>query len=49
MIFFAIILSRISGQLDRIVSLKEGIEHGNVEKTIAEFSKAVEHFSRIMV
>jgi DNA-binding FrmR family transcriptional regulator len=28
---------------------KEGIEHGDVEKTIADFSKAVEHFSRIMV
>ncbi|MDR2193160.1 MAG: metal-sensing transcriptional repressor [Treponema sp.] len=29
--------------------VKKGIEHGDVGKIIADFSKAVEHFSRIMV
>jgi DNA-binding FrmR family transcriptional regulator len=37
----------LEGHLSHCV--KEGIEHGDVEKTIADFSKAVEHFSRIMV
>ena len=27
--------------------LRDGIEHGDAEKTIAEFAKAVEHFSRM--
>jgi DNA-binding FrmR family transcriptional regulator len=27
--------------------VREGIEHGNADKTIAEFTKAVEHFSRM--
>jgi hypothetical protein len=28
--------------------VREGIEHGNADKTIANFAKAVEHFSRIV-
>lgn len=27
--------------------VKEGIEHGDADKTIADFAKAVEHFSRM--
>ena len=27
--------------------VREGIEHGNADKTISEFTKAVEHFSRM--
>jgi hypothetical protein len=27
--------------------VREGIEHGNADKTIADFTKAVEHFSRM--
>ena len=27
--------------------VSDGIEHSNADKTIAEFSKAVEHFSRM--
>jgi DNA-binding FrmR family transcriptional regulator len=27
--------------------VREGIEHGDAEKTIADFTKAVEHFSRM--
>ena len=26
---------------------KDGIEHGDADKTIAEFAKAIEHFSRM--
>jgi DNA-binding FrmR family transcriptional regulator len=33
------------GHLNHCV--KEGIEHGNADKTIADFAKAIEHFSRI--
>ncbi len=33
----------LEGHLNHFV--KEGIEHGDAEKTIANFSKAVEHFS----
>jgi DNA-binding FrmR family transcriptional regulator len=36
----------LEGHLNHCV--KEGIEHGNAEKTIADFAKAVEHFSRIV-
>ena len=35
----------LEGHLNHCV--KEGIEHGDAEKTIANFSKAVEHFSRM--
>lgn len=35
----------LEGHLNHCV--REGIEHGDAEKTIAEFSKAVEHFSRM--
>jgi DNA-binding FrmR family transcriptional regulator len=35
----------LEGHLNHCV--KEGIEHGNADKTIADFAKAVEHFSRI--
>ena len=35
----------LEGHLTHCV--KEGIEHGDAEKTIAEFAKAVEHFSRM--
>jgi DNA-binding FrmR family transcriptional regulator len=35
----------LEGHLKHCV--KEGIEHGNADKTIADFAKAVEHFSRI--
>jgi len=28
-------------------SVREGIEHGDADRTIAEFAKAVEHFSRM--
>jgi DNA-binding FrmR family transcriptional regulator len=34
------------GHLNHCV--REGIEHGNADKTIANFAKAVEHFSRIV-
>ena len=27
--------------------VKDGIEHGDAEKTIASFAKAIEHFSRL--
>jgi hypothetical protein len=27
--------------------VREGIEHGDPDKTIADFAKAVEHFSRM--
>jgi DNA-binding FrmR family transcriptional regulator len=37
----------LEGHLNHCV--KEGIAHGDVDKTIAEFSKAIEHFSRIMI
>ena len=35
----------LEGHLNHCV--KEGIEHGDADKTIANFSKAVEHFSRM--
>jgi DNA-binding FrmR family transcriptional regulator len=35
----------LEGHLNHCV--KEGIEHGNADKTIADFAKAIEHFSRI--
>lgn len=35
----------LEGHLNHCV--KEGIEHGDADKTIADFSKAVEHFSRM--
>ena len=35
----------LQGHLNHCV--KEGIEHGDAEKTINDFAKAVEHFSRM--
>lgn len=35
----------LEGHLNHCV--REGIEHGDAEKTIKDFSKAVEHFSRM--
>lgn len=35
----------LEGHLNHCV--REGIEHGDADKTIADFSKAVEHFSRL--
>ena len=35
----------LEGHLNHCV--KEGIEHGDADKTIAEFAKAIEHFSRM--
>lgn len=35
----------LEGHLNHCV--REGIEHGDAEATIAEFAKAVEHFSRM--
>lgn len=35
----------LEGHLNHCV--KEGIEHGDADKTIAEFAKAVEQFSRM--
>jgi DNA-binding FrmR family transcriptional regulator len=35
----------LEGHLNHCVC--EGIEHGDAEKTIADFAKAVEHFSRM--
>lgn len=35
----------LEGHLQHCV--RDGIEHGDAEKTIAEFAKAVEHFSRM--
>ena len=35
----------LEGHLQHCV--RDGIEHGDADKTIAEFSKAVEHFSRM--
>ncbi|MHB9291039.1 putative CsoR family transcriptional regulator, copper-sensing transcriptional repressor [Hollandina sp. SP2] len=36
----------LEGHLHHCV--REGIEHGNADKTIADFAKAVEHFSRMV-
>lgn len=36
----------LEGHLQHCV--RDGIEHGDAEKTIAEFAKAVEHFSRLI-
>ncbi len=35
----------LEGHLNHCV--RDGIEHGDAEKTIADFAKAVEHFSRL--
>lgn len=35
----------LEGHLNHCV--REGIEHGDADKTIADFTKAVEHFSRM--
>lgn len=35
----------LEGHLNHCV--RDGIEHGNAEKTIKEFAKAIEHFSRL--
>lgn len=35
----------LEGHLNHCV--REGIEHGDPDKTIADFAKAVEHFSRM--
>ena len=35
----------LEGHLNHCV--REGIEHGDAEKTISDFAKAVEHFSRM--
>jgi DNA-binding FrmR family transcriptional regulator len=36
----------LEGHLNHCV--REGIEHGNADRTIADFAKAVEHFSRMV-
>ena len=36
----------LEGHLNHCV--KEGIAHGDADKTIADFTKAVEHFSRMV-
>jgi DNA-binding FrmR family transcriptional regulator len=36
----------LEGHLQHCV--REGIEHGNADKTVADFAKAVEHFSRLV-
>lgn len=36
----------LEGHLQHCV--RDGIEHGNAEKTIADFAKAIEHFSRMV-
>ena len=35
----------LEGHLDHCV--RDGIEHGDADKTVAEFAKAVEHFARM--
>ena len=35
----------LEGHLHHCV--RDGLEHGDAEKTIAQFAKAVEHFARI--
>lgn len=35
----------LEGHLNNCV--REGIEHGDVDKTIKDFAKAIEHFSRL--
>ena len=35
----------LEGHLNHCV--RDGIEHGDADKTIAEFAKAIEHFSRL--
>ena len=35
----------LEGHLNHCV--KEGIEHGDVDKSIRDFAKAIEHFSRL--
>ena len=35
----------LEGHLNHCV--RDGLEHGDADKTIAEFTKAVEHFSRM--
>ncbi len=35
----------LEGHLSHCV--RDGIEHGDADKTIADFSKAIEHFSRM--
>ena len=35
----------LEGHLNHCV--RDGIEHGDAEKTISEFAKAIEHFSRM--
>ena len=35
----------LDGHLNHCV--RDGIEHGDAERTIAEFAKAIEHFSRM--
>lgn len=35
----------LEGHLNHCV--RDGIEHGDPDKTIAEFAKAIEHFSRL--
>lgn len=35
----------LEGHLNHCV--RDGIEHGNADKTIKEFAKAIEHFSRL--
>lgn len=35
----------LEGHLNHCV--KDGIAHGDAEKTVAEFAKAIEHFSRM--
>ena len=35
----------LGGHLNHCV--RDGIEHGDADKTIAEFAKAIEHFSRM--
>ncbi len=35
----------LEGHLNHCV--RDGIEHGDADKTIAEFAKAIEHFSRM--
>ncbi|MFV0529346.1 MAG: metal-sensing transcriptional repressor [Lachnospiraceae bacterium] len=35
----------LEGHINHCV--KDGIEHGDPDKTVAEFTKAIEHFSRL--
>ena len=45
--FYSIVFPDLEGCYTCGDSIKDGIEHGDAEKTIEDFSKAIDYFTRM--